>query len=305
MRYRYYTADVFTRQPFSGNQLAVFPDARGLDGATMQRVAREFNLSETAFALPPEDPHHTRRLRIFTPGAEMPFAGHPTVGSAFVLAAVGEIPIHGDTTPIIFEEIVGPVPVTICAGAGKPVFTQLSAAQLPVFGPPAPPLDELAAMLSLFPADLLDGDFAPQAVSCGAPFLFLPLRDLDALGRARIRHDRWADLLAGYWAPQVFLFTFETDGGACDLRARMYAPGLGIAEDPATGAAATALAGYLGVRDRTRDGVLHWVVLQGVEMGRPSTLHIEADKSGGVITAIRVGGTSVLVSEGWMDIPTT
>jgi trans-2,3-dihydro-3-hydroxyanthranilate isomerase len=109
--------------------------------------------------------------------------------------------------------------------------------------------------------------------------------------------------LSGYWAPQVFLFTFETGGEACDLRARMYAPGLGIAEDPATGAAATALAGYLGVRDQTRNGLLHWVVLQGVEMGRPSTLYIEADKTGGEITTIRVGGNSVLVSEGWMDIP--
>ena len=140
MRRRYLTADVFTDRPFGGNPLAVFPDARGISPERMQQVARELNLSETVFVLPPEDPGHTRRLRIFTPGVELPFAGHPTVGTALILAWLGEIPFTGEETRIVFEEGVGPVPVTIRAAEGKAVFAQLSAAQLPEFGaaPAAP-----------------------------------------------------------------------------------------------------------------------------------------------------------------------
>jgi trans-2,3-dihydro-3-hydroxyanthranilate isomerase len=269
----------------------------------MQRIAREFNLSETAFVFPPQDPQHTRRVRIFTPGAELPFAGHPTVGTACVLALSGELPFEGDQAQVIFEEGVGPVSVAIQKHAGQPIFAQLSAAKLPEFGPPPPPDPDLAAMLSLDPSDLLQGDYAPQAVSCGIPFLFVPLQNRDALRRARLNAERWEKLLARYWTHEVFLFTFDTGVESTDLRARMFAPAVGVSEDPATGAAATALAGYLGVRHATRDGTLRWVVEQGVEMGRPSTLYVEADKTGGEITAIRVGGFSVLVSEGWMEVP--
>jgi trans-2,3-dihydro-3-hydroxyanthranilate isomerase len=303
MRYHFYTADVFTSEPFSGNQLAVFPDPRGLDGQVMQRIAREINFSETVFVLPPENPRHTQHLRIFTPGAEVPFAGHPTVGTAYVLAATGAIPLQGETTHIVFEEGVGAVPVTIQAQAGKPTFTWLSAAKLPEFGPPPPPIEDLAAMLFLDASDLLRGDYSPQAVSCGLPFLFIPLQNRDALRRSHLDMGLWAKLLSSYWTQMVFVFTFDSGEADVSLRARMYAPGVGVSEDPATGAAATALAGYLGVRDETRDGMLKWVVRQGVEMGRRSTLYVEADKSGGEIRAIRVGGASVLMSEGWMDIP--
>jgi trans-2,3-dihydro-3-hydroxyanthranilate isomerase len=131
MRYRFVIADVFTDQPFGGNPLAVLPDARGLDDALMQKIAREFNLSETVFVLPPEAPAHTRRLRIFTPATEVPFAGHPTVGTALVLARLGEVPLQGATTRIVFEEGAGPVPVTITAAHGQAAFAQLSAPQAP------------------------------------------------------------------------------------------------------------------------------------------------------------------------------
>jgi trans-2,3-dihydro-3-hydroxyanthranilate isomerase len=303
MRYPYYTTDVFTDHIFGGNQLAVLPDSRGLDDEQMQQVAREFNYSETVFVFPPNDPANTRRVRIFTPGGELPFAGHPTIGTAFVLALIGEVPLDGDLTHIVLEEGVGPVPVTIRAENGRPTFCQLTAAVPPSFGPPAPPADDLAAMLSLDPADLLGAPYEPQAASAGTPFMFIPLRSLDALGRARLNIERWEKTLADHWAPKVHIFTFEAGLPGSDLRCRMFAPSLGIREDPATGSAAAALAGYLGVRDERPDGTLHWVVEQGFEMGRPSILDVEADKVDGVVTAARVGGASVLVCEGVMEVP--
>ncbi|MEO6445597.1 MAG: PhzF family phenazine biosynthesis protein, partial [Gemmatimonadaceae bacterium] len=176
-RFRFFTADVFTTERFGGNQLAVLPDARGLTTEEMLAVTREFNYSESTFVLPPDDPAHTRKLRIFTPGGEVPFAGHPTVGTAFVLAAAGDVPLSGDETRIVFEEGVGPVPVTIRSTGGYPSFAELSVAKLPEVLAPLPPREELAAMLSLGADDLLDGVFHPQSVSCGLPFAFVPLRN--------------------------------------------------------------------------------------------------------------------------------
>lgn len=300
MRHRYLTADVFTDRPFGGNPLAVFPDARGISPERMQQVARELNLSETVFVLPPKDPGHTRKLRIFTPGVELPFAGHPTVGTALILAWLGEISLSGEETRIVFEEGVGPVPVTIRAAEGKADFAQLSTAQLPEFGP-APAAPELAEMLSLDPDDVLTGDDSPQAVSCGVAFVFIPLRDRDALRRARLRLDRWEALLASSWAPHVYVFTRDHELPATDLRARMFAPAMGVSEDPATGAAAAAFGGYLGSR-ASGDGTLRWTLEQGFEMGRPSLIHLEVDRAGGEITAVRVGGGAVLISEGAMEI---
>jgi trans-2,3-dihydro-3-hydroxyanthranilate isomerase len=302
MRYRFYTADVFTEQVFGGNQLALFPDARGLDTPTMRQVAREFNLSETVFVFPPDDPANTRHLRIFTPGTELPFAGHPTIGTAHVLAAIGEIALDGPTTRIVFEEGVGPVPVVIQAENGRPRFAQLTAARLPEWGPTPPP-ETLAALLSLDADDLLQGADAPEAISCGVPFLFIPLRTLAAVERARLNLAEWGGVLASAWAPHVYIFSYETAQPGADLHARMFAPAMGIAEDPATGAAATALGGYLGKRDPRPEGTGRWVVEQGFEMGRPSILTVETDKAGGAITGVRVGGASVLVSDGTMDIP--
>lgn len=303
MRRKFYTADVFTERAFGGNPLAVLPDGSGLDQARMQQIAREFNLSETVFVLPPEDPAHTRRLRIFTPASELPFAGHPTVGTAFVLAAVGELALTGDATEIVFEEGVGPVPVTIRAEAGRPRFSQLSVAKLPERGPEPPAAADLAALLSLAPADLLQDEERPEAWSCGVPFVFVPLRSRDAVARARIDQVLWERHLSGFWASPVFLFSREDAGEGADIHARMYSPAMGIPEDPATGGAAAAFAGYLGAREATRDGCCRWIVEQGVEMGRPSRLEVEADKAGGEITAVRVGGASVLVSEGEIEIP--
>jgi trans-2,3-dihydro-3-hydroxyanthranilate isomerase len=306
MRCRFVTTDVFTSRALEGNPLAVFPDARGLSDELMQRIAREFNLSETTFVFPPEDPANTRRLRIFTPEFELPFAGHPTVGTAYVLAALGEIPVNGEETRIVFEEKVGPVPVLIRCEGGRPVFTQLSVAQLPEVGPP-PPADpvRLAEMLSLDPGDVVsDGADFPQPYSCGVPFLFVPLRSRDALRRARLRIDLWEKLLSGSPSSKLlYLFCREPELPGSHFRARMLSSALGIGEDPATGSAVSALGGYVGFRSPERDGTMAWVVEQGFEMGRPSLLHLEVDKRNGEIVAVRVGGSSVMVSEGTMEVP--
>lgn len=304
MRCRFITADVFTSRPLEGNPLAVFPDARGLSDNLMQRIARELNLSETVFVFPPDEPQSSRCLRIFTPKAELPFAGHPTVGAAYVLAALGEIPLTGAETRIVFEEGVGPVPVLIRCEEGRPVFTQLSVARLPEEGPTPPEASELAEMLSLAPDDVLSlGEDNPQGFSCGNPFLFIPLRGREALRRARLRIDIWEEVLSGGWTGKVYLFCREPELSGSHIRARMFSPELGIGEDPATGAAVSALGGYLGIRAPERDGTLTWIVEQGFEMGRPSLLHLEVDKRGGEITGVRVGGNSVLISEGTMELP--
>ncbi len=301
MRYRFVTVDVFTSRRFTGNSLAVFPDAQGLEPGEMQRIAREFNLSETTFVLPPDEPRHARRVRIFTPGAELPFAGHPTVGTAFALAHLGELVLTGERTDIVLEEGVGPVPVAIFAKEGRPVASQLTAVRQPEVGPRPPGPHAIAAALSLDASDLIGSPYEPEAVSCGVPFLFVPLRDRAAVARARLSRPEWERVLGTYWATEIFFFAFDPELPGSDLHARMFAPRLGVPEDPATGAAVTALGGYLGTRDAREAGTLRWVVEQGFEMGRPSLLELEIDKRGGQVAEIRVGGPSVFVSEGAME----
>ena len=300
---RYYTADIFTTRRFGGNQLAVIPDARGLTKEQMQTITREFNYSETTFILPPDDPKHTCRVRIFTPGSELPFAGHPTVGSAHVLAAIGEIPLTGDETRIVLEEGVGPVPVLIRSRNGKPEFCQFSVAKLPEIGPPMPSRAAVAAVLSLEEDDLLDGAWLPQVVSCGLPFAFVPVRNRAVVARSRIRMDAWEKHLAGTPGENVMIFAMDPEEPGHDIRARMYGPGpaVNVPEDPATGAACAALGGYLAAR-APQGGTLRWVVEQGYEMGRPSQIEIEADRSGNAITAVRVGGASVMVCAGEISV---
>jgi trans-2,3-dihydro-3-hydroxyanthranilate isomerase len=300
LSYSYHTADVFTDVPFGGNQLAVLPNAAGLTDVQMLAITREFNFSETVFVFPPEDPKNTRRLRIYAPSGELPFAGHPTVGTAYVLAHIGEIKLTGDETRIVFEEGVGPVSVLIRASGGKPVFTQLSAAKIPERRAASIDAAGLAEVLSLDPSDIrYDELFMPEAVSVGLPFLFVPLRSIDALGRARVREDVWERTLKGSWAPDIYVFVVADDS----VRSRMFGPKAGVSEDPATGSAAAAFGGYLAWRSTKRDGTLKTLIHQGVEMGRPSRLEVETDLEGGVVKAVRVGGASVLVSSGTLHVP--
>jgi trans-2,3-dihydro-3-hydroxyanthranilate isomerase len=302
MRVKYHTLDVFTDRVFGGNPLAVFPDADGVPPELMQRIARELNLSETVFVLWNAPPEGTDcRVRIFTPASELPFAGHPTVGTAFLLAELGRIRAEGGAARVVLSEGVGPVPVDVRMEDGRPVFAQLSAARMPEMGPPPPSPAVVAELLSLDEADL-GGSLGTAHATSGVPFLFVSVRDRGALGRVRMDGGAWERHLSGAWGPHVYVVTDDAEGGA-SLRARMFAPAMGIAEDPATGGAVTALAGLLAARDAAGDGTLRWTIEQGVEMGRPSRLHVEADVQGGAVTAVRVGGGAVRVSDGEMMLP--
>ncbi len=298
-RYRFHTLDVFTDSPFGGNPLAVVLDADGLSGERMQTIAAEFNLSEIVFVLKPAKAGANRRkLRIFTPRAELQFAGHPTVGTSYLLATLNLVELSPADPVMVLEEGVGDVPVSVRFGKDGPESTRMSVPRMPERGPEPPSPVDLAAMVSLAGNDLLPGH---AAYSCGVPFLFLPVRDRTAIARVKLRTDLWEKQLSGWWARSVFLFTTDTVSKDAHIHARMFAPAMGIAEDPATGSAASALAGYLHAQEQG-DGRRRWLIEQGFEMGRPSRIELEADVAGGRLTAVRVGGSSVLVSDGWINV---
>lgn len=301
-RYRFYTADVFTKQAFGGNPLAVFPDAKDLTTDEMQRIANEFNLSETVFVLPPQEAKHTKWLRIFTPHHELPFAGHPTVGTAVVLASTGEI--AGDTPEmsVIFEEGVGAIPITIRRAAGQAAYAQFSVAQLPAFGPPSPPPEAVAAALSLTVDDLELHTTPIQTASCGVPFMYVPVRHLAGVARAQVNQAALDQLPKSEWTSQFYVYTRETVTPDANVHARMFAPALGVGEDPATGSAASSLAGVLALTATPASGTLRWRIEQGFEIQRPSLIDVETDMPDGVITAVRVGGHAVLMSQGEMCV---
>ena len=248
MNARYYTADVFTDKAFGGNQLAVFLDATGIPEEFLLPIAREFNFPETSFCYPPTHAANTRRVRIFTPGGEVPFAGHPTIGTAHVLVATGAVRASGAMAELVLEEGVGPVRVSVRLEAGVPTFAQLSVAKLPEIGPPPPSRGVVAKILSLDANDLVFGANGPQAISCGLPFLIVPVRDVEAVGRARVRIERWETTLKAYWAPDIMVFAADPEGGATHLRARVFVPSYSVPEDPATGSANACLSGYLAMR---------------------------------------------------------
>lgn len=302
MSIQFYTLDVFTDRPFGGNQLAVFPSPGHLAPERMQQIAREFNLSETVFVLPTEQPGALCRLRIFAPGVELPFAGHPTIGTAILLVQLGIAPAASPESQFVLQEEVGPIPVRVCTETGGALFAELTAARPPQEGPPPPPAAELARLLGLKTADILAHGIGPRAYSAGVPFLFVPLRDRAALARARLDTAVWATGLASYWAPSVFLFCRDAETPGAALRARMFAPAMGIIEDPATGGAAAALAGYLVAAEQPADGVARWLIEQGMEMGRPSLLRVESEVKGGRAVAVRVGGRAVRMMEGRLSL---
>ena len=296
-KHRFFTLDVFTDIPFAGNQLAVFPDADGIPDARLQAIAREFNLSETVFVYPPTDPGNTARVRIFTPAVELPFAGHPTIGTAILLAALRRVKRRGGKARVVLEEGVGAVPVELGFSGSVPTWAQLTVARLPEGGAPPPSAAKLAAAISLEPADF-DPKLKPAAFSCGVPYLFVPLRDRVALASAAPDMGAWKPVLGKYWAPDLYLFTRDTELPGSDFRARMFGPLLGVPEDPATGSAVAAMAGYLAASERLIDGRRSWRIEQGFEMGRPSILELESDVRDGIVYTVRVGGNAVIVSEG-------
>ena len=291
---------MFTETRFGGNQLAVLPKADGLTPDQMQQITREFNFSETAFVFPAKA-GHTRHVRIFTPASEIPFAGHPNVGTAFVLATIGEFGEIDSPHTIIFEEEAGLVSVSIHAAEGKIVSCELAAPQALSLGKTVEP-ELVASAVSVNRDDIVTDTHDPQLCSVGLPFVFTELRDRAALERARINISGFEALRDLGVNPQLYLYTrvgeSEPDGHGFDIRARMFAPLSGVAEDPATGSANCTLGGLLADYEQVTSGMFSWRIAQGVEMGRPSTLIARAEKKDGVVTGMWIGGASVLVSEG-------
>jgi trans-2,3-dihydro-3-hydroxyanthranilate isomerase len=296
-RYRYFTCDVFTETRFGGNQLAVLPDASGLTDGQMQQIAREFNFAESTFVFPSDS--FTRRVRIFTPVNELPFAGHPNVGTAFVLATTGALGPIGETPKTItFEEKAGPVPIAVRKQNGH-IWCELTAPQLLTLGKTTS-IESVARAISLAPGDILGGTHPPQVASVGTPFLFVQLKDRQALERARANLDGIDAIRAQGIPGYIHLYTLS--GDEFDIRCRMFAPASGIPEDPATGSANVALAAMLGHYHEAASGDFSWRIGQGIEMGRPSVLHARVEKRAGVVVKSFIGGPSVMVAEGEMEV---
>ncbi len=297
MGYRYFICDVFTDTRFGGNQLAVLPAATGLSDRQMQQVAREFNFAESTFVFPAEQ-GHTRRVRIFTPTMEVPFAGHPNVGTAFVLAKAGEFGAIDSTITVTFEEKAGLVPVTIERRSSS-FQCELSAPQSLSLGKTVS-VEALAAAVSLEPKDIVITTHPPQVASVGLPFLMAEVRDRAALARARTNMIGLEAIVAQGVVPDIHLYTHSHDDFA--IRARMFAPLDGIVEDPATGSANCALAGLLTLRRAEPSGRFQYRIAQGVELGRPSVLEARTEKRDGTVVGAWIGGTAVLVSEGVIEV---
>jgi trans-2,3-dihydro-3-hydroxyanthranilate isomerase len=290
-------ADVFTATPFGGNQLAVVPDARGLSGRAMQTLAREFNFAETSFVLPNERSPKAFGVRIFTPKQELPFAGHPTVGTAAVLAHLGVLELTGGEATVVLEEGVGPVTVAV-RPEGARTFARLTVERAPEMPDVTPSRAAVAASLSLAEGEVQDAWFA----GVGAPFCFARLASRDAVDRATLDRTAWRAGLADAYASSVFLFAGSFASGE-RVYARMFAPALGIEEDPATGSACVSLVGALAVRSADRSGTFELTIDQGVAMGRPSVLEAAAEKADGRVVRIHVGGHSVVVAQGTIEVP--
>ena len=301
MKLNFVTVDVFTDRPFGGNPLAVVLNAEGLSTERMQAIAGEFNLAETTFVLPPKDPAHTAEVRIFTPRAEMPFAGHPNVGTAFALARAGQSygrAIAGDQ--LVFEEKAGLVRMDLAIEAGQVTGARLAAPQLLKIGADADP-DLVAAACSLPVGEIETRNHAPLVASCGAAFIFAELKSRAALAAAQPRADVFADRLPRDGATGIHLYVQAADGSVV-IQTRMFAPLHGIPEDPATGSANVALIGLLVHLRPEADLALSKTIGQGFDMGRPSLLAAAAEKKDGRVTATYIGGRCVPMMSGTIEL---
>jgi len=300
MQLEFITVDVFTERRFGGNPLAVILDGSGVTTAQMQSIAAEFNLAETTFVLPPQDPSHTAAVRIFTPRAELPFAGHPNIGTAYVLASEGNS--HGRTVgdPLVFEEKAGLVRLDLIRDGAAIAGARLAPPQPLTRGEDVAP-DVVAAACSLAPADIATANHAPCITSCGVSFVFAELKSRSALAAARPRADIFSEHLKADRATGILLYVRDNSGGF-DLQVRMFAPLYGVPEDPATGSGNVALTGFLASLRPERDLTLKLRIAQGVDMGRPSLLEAAAEKRDGKLVAMSIGGRCVRVMRGALEL---
>lgn len=298
---RYHLVDVFTDRAFGGNPLAVFTNARGLSTDLMQNIAKELNLSETTFVFPPDDPQNDYKVRIFTPAQELPMAGHPTLGTSFVLAHDHLIEYLSPEATVQLEEGVGTIPVTIKFEDGQPTMIQMRQ-PLPQFGAQFTDMAVIAEMLSLDISDI-HPELPAEIVSCGVPFLFVPIKTLKAVQRIQFRAEVWARVQPELKALGVFVFTEEVENSGSHVHCRMFAPNSGIAEDPATGGASGPLGCYIVKRILVSPtSPVELVSEQGIEMGRPSFIQIKIELNNGEINGVYVGGQCYFMGEGYLEI---
>ena len=297
MKLSFATLDVFTSRRFTGNPLAVVFDADGLDDARMQTIAREFGHPETVFVLKPEA-GGTARVRIFTPAVELPFAGHPTVGTALILALKG----HGDAGKIVLEEKIGLVRCTVAPAGADGGHARFVLPELPKPAGTAAPAAAIAAAIGLAADDIGFDRLAPMRWAIGNIFTFVPVRSLDAVRRCRVNDAKWDDAFeVGGVRSQAYVFCRETADPGNSFHARMFALRLGVTEDPATGSAAAAFAGLAAQELSLGDGEHRLVIEQGYEMGRPSQMELLLTIQGGKLASASVGGPAVVVTEGTIE----
>jgi trans-2,3-dihydro-3-hydroxyanthranilate isomerase len=296
MKYTFHIVDVFSSTPFGGNQLAVLPDAAGISTEGMQKIAREFNFGETTFVLPKSDPANTYRVRIFTPRMELDFAGHPSVGTACALV-MKQHERFSEPIRLVLEENIGPVTVDVAQRNREfhGTLTLSGKIEAPA-GAPSPA--ELAAVLSVEPAEVNQVFFA----GVGVPFCLAQLNSNEVVDRAAMNRAAWAATLSRAWSPHIFFFAGNLrDGGK--LYARMWAPALGVEEDPATGSACAALVGAMASKHDFGGTAYRLSIQQGVSMGRRSEIEAEARKSGSVVTSVSVGGATAYIASGEIEVP--
>jgi trans-2,3-dihydro-3-hydroxyanthranilate isomerase len=306
MELKFNTLDVFTNKRFGGNPLAVVHDADALTTEQMQTVAREFNLSETIFVMKPEDPGNTAKVRIFFPGGEMPFAGHPTLGCAILLAEMKHKPGCSFESEIRLEEVAGLVPVKV-SRIGDVPRGLFKAPVIPQKVADGPGKSEIAAALGISPGDIGFDAHQPMLISGGPAFFLVPVTSRAVLAEARPCEPAWSALTASLGQHTTFIdaayvYTRGGDGKDASFRSRMFAPGGGVPEDPATGSATALLARQLLIADKLEDGKHRFILEQGYEMKRPSDLILEVDVAHGDLVEVRIGGQAVRVTAGVITV---
>ena len=300
----YTLLDVFTTKQFGGNQLAVFYGEEALSTEIMQRIARELNLSETVFIFTADSPSADKKLRIFTPQLELPMAGHPTIGAAYVLAEKEILKTEPGQNQWIFEEKVGNIPITVYRDHSRISKIEMKQPN-PVFGEKIQDYERAASLLSLS-IDDINMNFPIQTVSTGVPFLFIPVQSLAAIKRINFRTDVWEKYFSrNPHTTNIFTFTAETEELESTVHSRMFAPAMGISEDPATGAASGPLGAYLvehGVIPSNEEGKYFIRSEQGFEIGRPSYIDISIQKNGNDYKEVKIGGNCVIMGSGQIYI---
>jgi len=298
---RFVTVDVFTDRALAGNQLAIVLDSDGLNAAAMQRIACEFNLSETVFVLPPENPAHAARLRIFTPLREVPFAGHPTIGTAVILARQGASDDEERDELVALEQTVGLVRVGVVLKKDSAAFAEFDAPRLPQESELPADQNMIARAIGVMETEIGFANHKPTAFDAGLPYVFIPVRDRGTLAGALPSPELWRVVFGHEADCAAYVYTRATDGDF-DYEARMFDPDAGIPEDPATGSAVAGFAGVVGRFDALADGRHELKIAQGRDMGRPSLIRLEVELNAGRLHAVRIGGAVVPVSTGEISV---